>query len=206
MYSGAQTHRVTAFLIFLSVASLLLLVLDYPIRFTLFVLPFIGSVLHVATSWVINQIVTLSILFLPLLYPAVVVALIGIWIGKQFKVDDRQLFEKLHIQRHPANFLKFVLSIMIGQLTWFILPSPLRLFTLIVAIVLHYNSNLDNDQPRNVAPVVNENVCVVCMANPKIMLIQPCKHFCVCENCIHLLNECPICRGEIEESERIFPQ
>lgn len=44
---GAQTPSVTAFLIMLSMADLVLLVLGYPVWFTLYVLSFIGSMLHI---------------------------------------------------------------------------------------------------------------------------------------------------------------
>lgn len=158
--------------------------------------------------------VTYIPLLLYLLFPALAVALIGTFIGKELKCDDDKYFKELHIARF-ANLFKFVLSIAIGQLAWqnpSILYSSIVLLLVIFVIVLlrHIISNMwsgnnnNNNQPREVAPV--ENRCVVCLQNPTIMLIRPCNHFCTCQDCINQLDQCPTCRGVIEASERIFPQ
>ena len=39
--------------------------------------------------------------------------------------------------------------------------------------------------------------CVVCMNNTKNMMINPCNHVCLCEECCVNLTECPICRGRV---------
>lgn len=210
---GAQTPSVTAFLIMLSMADLVLLVLGYPVWFTLYVLSFIGSMLHIATTWVIkHMVVTYTPFLLVFLGPASIVAVLGTVIGKELKFDHDRFFRALHITRF-ANLFKFVLSIAIGQLVWHIpsiLYSSIALFFVIFVIVLHRYSISDlwsgthNKQQIEVAPV--ENTCVVCLQNPATMLIRPCRHFCTCQDCINQLDQCPTCRGVIEESEHIFPQ
>lgn len=49
-----------------------------------------------------------------------------------------------------------------------------------------------------------EDVCSVCMVNPKTQLIKPCNHYCVCLGCVGQLNECPICMTHIQNHERIY--
>ena len=51
---------------------------------------------------------------------------------------------------------------------------------------------------------VGDDVCIVCLANPKTHLIKPCNHFCVCLDCIRQLNECPVCKRPINMYERIY--
>lgn len=46
--------------------------------------------------------------------------------------------------------------------------------------------------------------CVVCLDNPKEMLIKTCNHICVCHQCITSLKICPVCRKSIASSERVF--
>ena len=48
------------------------------------------------------------------------------------------------------------------------------------------------------------SVCKVCLDAPLEVLLRPCRHLCVCQQCSGRLSECPICRGQIESRERIF--
>ena len=56
----------------------------------------------------------------------------------------------------------------------------------------------------------DDNLCIICFANPKCMLIRPCNHACLCIDCAKLLTtetvlrECPLCRGNILSLERIY--
>ena len=50
----------------------------------------------------------------------------------------------------------------------------------------------------------DENTCVVCLVNPKAILIKPCRHFCVCTDCIRRLVECPVCKAGMLDYERIY--
>jgi len=46
--------------------------------------------------------------------------------------------------------------------------------------------------------------CVVCMDRPKEVLLQPCKHYCVCVTCSNDIDQCPLCQGMIESKLRIY--
>ncbi|TNJ26389.1 Ankyrin repeat protein 2 [Giardia muris] len=48
--------------------------------------------------------------------------------------------------------------------------------------------------------------CVICLSNPKCIVLQPCKHCCVCEGCAKYLKgkTCPLCRKDVERMMKIF--
>lgn len=42
-------------------------------------------------------------------------------------------------------------------------------------------------------------LCVVCRQNPREIILLPCGHVCLCEDCADGIHElCPVCRKEIE--------
>ncbi|EKX42236.1 hypothetical protein GUITHDRAFT_141433 [Guillardia theta CCMP2712] len=41
-----------------------------------------------------------------------------------------------------------------------------------------------------------ENSCVICLSEPKAITLLPCRHFCVCKNCMERLQRCPVCRSQ----------
>ena len=55
-------------------------------------------------------------------------------------------------------------------------------------------------------------LCCVCQDGAKTVLLLPCRHLCVCENCSsatdsrrrRLLRCCPICRETVEEMMKIY--
>ena len=53
-----------------------------------------------------------------------------------------------------------------------------------------------------------ENECAVCFDAPKIMLIVPCGHKCMCNGCATQLknggHSCPICRGPINSILKVI--
>jgi hypothetical protein len=54
-----------------------------------------------------------------------------------------------------------------------------------------------------------ETQCVVCFDAPKDHIIVPCGHMCVCEACAEQLTNtrtpmCPVCRGPIRETMKVF--
>ena len=47
--------------------------------------------------------------------------------------------------------------------------------------------------------------CIVCLDEPKQVLLLPCKHLCVCNSCAVILQQqppflCPICRASVEDT------
>jgi E3 ubiquitin-protein ligase MUL1 len=42
-------------------------------------------------------------------------------------------------------------------------------------------------------------LCVVCCLNPREIILLPCGHVCLCEDCSEEIKDsCPVCRAEIE--------
>ena len=52
--------------------------------------------------------------------------------------------------------------------------------------------------------LVNIYRCVVCLENPKNIILQPCFHFAICQKCLHKLDKCPICRDNIDLYNVVF--
>ena len=50
-----------------------------------------------------------------------------------------------------------------------------------------------------------EDVCVVCLCDPKTIAVKPCLHFCLCGDCAAGMptSKCPICRGPIKGFLRV---
>ncbi|XP_077996229.1 mitochondrial ubiquitin ligase activator of NFKB 1-like [Glandiceps talaboti] len=57
----------------------------------------------------------------------------------------------------------------------------------------------DNENP-------NASVCVVCLTNPREVVILNCGHICACSNCVEALRppHCPICRQRIARTIPVF--
>jgi hypothetical protein len=63
--------------------------------------------------------------------------------------------------------------------------------------------------PSTPHPDAEEKMCVVCFDAPKDHIIVPCGHMCVCEACAEQLTRtrtpsCPVCRGPIRETMKVF--
>ena len=46
--------------------------------------------------------------------------------------------------------------------------------------------------------------CVVCLDRPRKVMIIPCNHYCLCQECERQLDKCPICTKRIRRVEKIF--
>ena len=63
---------------------------------------------------------------------------------------------------------------------------------------------------------VASGLCCICQENPKSVLLLPCRHLCVCEECCGLnleltsrlhwpvLEKCPVCRSSISQKMKVF--
>ncbi|BFF99285.1 mitochondrial E3 ubiquitin protein ligase 1 [Drosophila madeirensis] len=50
-----------------------------------------------------------------------------------------------------------------------------------------------------------DQLCVVCVTNPKEIILLPCGHVCLCEDCSpHIATQCPVCRGKIVSRSAAF--
>ena len=48
-----------------------------------------------------------------------------------------------------------------------------------------------------------QRLCVVCVDRERSLVLQPCKHFCVCAKCKLKLKKCPICEVKIDSRVRV---
>lgn len=58
--------------------------------------------------------------------------------------------------------------------------------------------------PRQSPPSTENNQCTICMVNNRDLVLIPCGHIVVCSSCGAKINQCPICRKQIERSLKIF--
>ena len=169
-----------------------------------------------------------------LLYPAALVALIIVWCISVLRIRNVDRLEIPQNYPIIALVLRLVLCIIVGQLTLLSLPpiinffampfasAPTLLFTIVFSVgmvvysiylmLLKSVSQTVERQPRIIMENLtgegldtgDNNICIVCLVNPKTHLIKPCNHFCVCGECIRQLNECPLCKRPINMHERIY--
>jgi len=50
----------------------------------------------------------------------------------------------------------------------------------------------------------DENLCVVCLTERREYAFLPCRHLCVCHQCVRYLEKCPLCRTPIQKYMKIF--
>jgi serine/threonine protein kinase len=67
--------------------------------------------------------------------------------------------------------------------------------SLLLEALVKTNMNLDDE----------EHVCSICLEKPRNIVIRPCMHLCICEDCQYGLhnNECPLCRGNVSDLLKI---
>jgi hypothetical protein len=41
--------------------------------------------------------------------------------------------------------------------------------------------------------------CVICLTDPKVVVLLPCMHLCVCQDCLVHVDKCPVCRRGFNE-------
>lgn len=59
-----------------------------------------------------------------------------------------------------------------------------------------------NARPQNLS---EDQLCVVCVTNPKEIIILPCGHVCLCEDCSEKIKTyCPVCRSPIQSKAAAF--
>jgi len=60
------------------------------------------------------------------------------------------------------------------------------------------------EESRGRLSIEEEQVCVVCSEMEKTVLFLPCRHMCTCQHCSEQLNQCPICRADIDDRVRAY--
>ena len=52
---------------------------------------------------------------------------------------------------------------------------------------------------------VEQNLCVICQSEKKSILLLPCRHLCLCQNCSNkVVVGCPLCRKNIQDKISVF--
>jgi len=59
-------------------------------------------------------------------------------------------------------------------------------------------------QVDTLTDLIEDLNCTVCHAERRNVFIAPCMHLCVCQDCIGVIVECPICRGVIGSHQMVF--
>lgn len=69
-------------------------------------------------------------------------------------------------------------------------------------------TNLDNTLQANTAALQEASrsalECTVCLDKPRDTVILPCSHFAVCSECQKACRNCPVCRGAVNGSIKVF--
>lgn len=66
-------------------------------------------------------------------------------------------------------------------------------------IVIDLFNKLSNKNPKN-----NPLKCVLCKEQNKDIIIKPCMHACICQDCLKTRTTCPICQGLIISSDKFI--
>ena len=113
-----------------------------------------------------------------------------------------------------TQFYSFFTHETVSYLLNFLLYYCIDRILLISAIIYLFNKNNRQTFPlvrMPIQPTSHEDLlCVVCSTNKKCMLLRPCNHACLCNDCTdtlrreNQLNECPMCRSQIYNIEQIF--
>jgi len=56
----------------------------------------------------------------------------------------------------------------------------------------------------NSSSLQSRKLCIICMAASHEVALDPCGHICMCNGCAMKMDQCPICRRNIEKFLRIF--
>ena len=75
--------------------------------------------------------------------------------------------------------------------------------------ILHFGIGvISNKKERPTQDNEDTKKCIICYSENREMILKPCKHICVCQNCctriIQDFNKCPFCQKRIIQSERIY--
>lgn len=73
---------------------------------------------------------------------------------------------------------------------------------------LTLNDQINNDKIQKLTKENNEFkenfICSICYTNVKNVILNPCFHFNLCQECVLKIDKCPICRDDIECYHIVF--
>jgi len=64
--------------------------------------------------------------------------------------------------------------------------------------------NIAKKSKQELASNNKKYLCSICFKNKKNIILNPCFHFNLCEECLKKIDKCPICRKEIECYHIVF--
>jgi hypothetical protein len=66
-------------------------------------------------------------------------------------------------------------------------------------------SEMEKKKSNNNNNTNNDNNCCICLENKKNILLMPCKHLCLCKDCVkHIDDCCPVCRSHVTNSITVY--
>lgn len=69
---------------------------------------------------------------------------------------------------------------------------------------LYDDSDDDDEEEVDSDDDLNEMLCVVCNLNEKSVVLEPCNHLKICENCITAATTCPFCNENVTGHKIVF--
>ncbi len=112
-----------------------------------------------------------------------------------------ELVEKITSLTSQLNEAKDKLSICSSQLNEF--KDKLSL----TSSQLNEARNQLSDVEKNYNLLSERNLCVICQDAQKTILLRPCNHYCLCENCasnLTAMRRCPLCNTTITERITLY--
>jgi Zinc finger, C3HC4 type (RING finger) len=64
---------------------------------------------------------------------------------------------------------------------------------------------MGGENHRHTDDQCGEHECVVCLTSARTTTLLPCRHFCVCSDCLPKLDKCPVCRSRFTSFLQLAP-
>ncbi|XP_055299819.1 baculoviral IAP repeat-containing protein 3 [Sitodiplosis mosellana] len=199
----------SVWMLLMCIPNLTILIVQNVIKFTLFIWKSIVDTIKLSTN-VASDSISITVTFFTSVPLQSVCGLITI----HFIIRYRQ---------HVLEGLKFVYRAIVKAVQYFVrniitgmlavaefltvLISPLRSF---VPNVWRLSSIQDDYANPSTSPTKVDafNFCVICQDKVKSIVLLPCRHLCLCQECFRQLRryrrECPMCREPYEHSIQVY--
>jgi len=102
----------------------------------------------------------------------------------------------------------------VPRLVWKVVKSFFAsIFTLILIVrnfkgIVKHALNRDNEGDVDNSGNSTKAICVICQVETVTFITKPCRHVCLCKDCVLKLvetdNRCPVCRTQVEKFEKVY--
>lgn len=123
---------------------------------------------------------------------------------------------------------KFFLQLLFGSIVFLTIKAIQKIirFGISVYLILHFiyiviaetlrlqtyrqNFEVNEETAGNQSndPDDKANLCIICYDQPKSIVLMPCRHLCLCRNCLNQLKayrrECPVCRQTYRQTILVY--